>query len=208
MVEIQEHSKCPVFLQTDCGTETGLLAAIHSFIWQDRDAHRFGTSTSNQRIECFWSFLKKSFTHWVIEFFRDFVHSGVYSPGNVIHTECAWFCFSKILQSYLTNVVNDWNSHYIRKSRCYTVPGTPDELYHVPEESGFHDYAKILENHTVLVIAQELNLYRRAENILNGNEEDIQQYFLYVVQSEDLRFPPSNIGEARALFTKIIRFCN
>ncbi len=54
--------------------------------------------------------------------------------------ECLWFCFNNILQADLDSVKGNWNSHYIRRSRYDTIPGRPNELYYLPENSGYQDY--------------------------------------------------------------------
>ena len=38
------------------------------------------------------------------------------SFGNIIETECLWYCFSTILQNCLNSVKDHWNTHRIRKS--------------------------------------------------------------------------------------------
>ena len=38
------------------------------------------------------------------------------SFGNIIETECLWYCFSTILQNCLNSVKDHWNAHRIRKS--------------------------------------------------------------------------------------------
>ena len=59
---VKEHSGCPILLRTDCGTENGIMATMQCFVTQDGNdefagekAHKYGSSPSNQRIECWWS---------------------------------------------------------------------------------------------------------------------------------------------------------
>ena len=42
---------CPQYIRTDCGTENGITACIQCLLLMSEDAHRCGTSFSNQRIE-------------------------------------------------------------------------------------------------------------------------------------------------------------
>ena len=49
-------------LVTDLGTESGVMAGIHSFFCNDPNSHRYVPSPWNQRIEGWWSFLKKNQT--------------------------------------------------------------------------------------------------------------------------------------------------
>ena len=78
---------CPQYVQTDCGTENGILAGIQCSFLMSQDAHRYRSSQSNQRIEKWWSHLRKSFTSWVIDFFKDLVKDRIKLPGNHIHLE-------------------------------------------------------------------------------------------------------------------------
>ena len=38
---MREFGGCPVKLVTDLGTENGLAASIHTYLWEDIDAHRY-----------------------------------------------------------------------------------------------------------------------------------------------------------------------
>ena len=102
-------------------------------------AHRYGSSTSNQRIECWWSHLKKSRATWWINFFKDLCDRGVFLDGNTFHMECLWFCFNEVLQQDFDFIKLHWNTHHIRPSRHDTIPGKPDELFFLPELSGGED---------------------------------------------------------------------
>ena len=46
----------PVKLRTDCGTESGVMAALQGAFQQDAEAHKYGSSPVNQRIEGWWVF--------------------------------------------------------------------------------------------------------------------------------------------------------
>ena len=113
---VKKIGLCPQYVQTDCGTENVILASIQCSFLMSQDAHRYGLSPSNQRVENWWSPLRKGFTTWVIEFFRDLVNSSILMPGNHIHLECNWFVFSPLLQTELDEFSYYWNSHFIRRS--------------------------------------------------------------------------------------------
>ena len=105
---------CPQYLRTDCGTENGIIAGIQCFFLMSEDAHRYGTSVSNQRTENWWSHMRKGFTNWLIEFFKDLVNENIFIPGNQTHLECSWFVFSSLLQTELDEFSCYWNSDCIR----------------------------------------------------------------------------------------------
>ena len=48
---VKKMGFCPQYLRTDCGTENGIIAGIQCLFLMSENAHRYGTSTSNQRIE-------------------------------------------------------------------------------------------------------------------------------------------------------------
>ena len=67
---------CPIVLRTDCGTENGTMAAMQCYFRSEAggqfagiNAHKYGSSHSNQRIENWWSFLRRSRSSWWINFF-------------------------------------------------------------------------------------------------------------------------------------------
>lgn len=63
---VDEFGVFPMRLRTDCGTENGLMAALHCSLRSEHTdefagakSHMYGTSTSNQRIESWWSYFRK-----------------------------------------------------------------------------------------------------------------------------------------------------
>lgn len=136
---VSELQGCPKLLRTDPGTENLVMATMQCLLrangndeFTGEKAHRYGPSTGNQRVECWWSHLTKSRTTWWINLFKDLVDRGVFLPGNIYHNKCIWFCFNELLQHDLDFVVLHWNTHYIRQSRHdtnKTMPGRPDELF-------------------------------------------------------------------------------
>ena len=51
---------CPVKLGTDCGTENGVMVAMQCTFQQDAEAHKYGSSLVNQRIEGWWVFCRRN----------------------------------------------------------------------------------------------------------------------------------------------------
>ena len=109
------------------------------------------------------SHLRKGFTTWVIEFFKDLVNGRILIPENHIHLECSWFVFSSLLQNELDEFSHYWNSQFIRRSRHDSVPGIPDALFYLPEKSGYSN-----QRHDVTADKIE-NVY--AIEILYGKEK-------------------------------------
>ena len=115
-----------------------IIATTQCFLRADGDdefagekSHRYGASTTNQRVEAWWSYLRRSRLTWWINFFKDLINSGTLLSDSMIHEECLWFCFAEIIQKDQGFVCLHWNMHYIRKSGHNTVPGKPEELYSI-----------------------------------------------------------------------------
>ena len=73
---IQQNQGYPTMVRTDRGTENTLMATMQCFLRRSHSddraslkAHAYGPSTSNQRIEAWWSHLRKSWTTWWMNFF-------------------------------------------------------------------------------------------------------------------------------------------
>ena len=130
---------CPVELVSDLGTENSIVAAMQSFFRDNVDAHRYVTSQRNQRIECWWSFLSKQQTQWWRRLFGDLEAQGILDTSCEVKMECLWYCFSPVIQDELDAVKENWNTHYIRKSRHDTINGRPDSLFFLPEHHGAVD---------------------------------------------------------------------
>ena len=201
---ITEFGLCPRLLQTDCRTENGIVAAMHCLLMSNVKAHRYGPSTSNQRIENLWSHYKRGYTSWVIDYFKDLVDSGVFLPGDNVHMECAWFVYSGFLQSELDKLKEEWNTHLIRKSRHCQVSGVPDELYLLPETRGYSDCGKPVSTNEVRWILDQRDVHREANSVLSNNNKKLFSYFTYVVTSLNLNMPPRDWQEARFIFQTII----
>lgn len=103
METVKEYGGCPQKVRTDYGTESGLVAAPQSYFMDNNLAHIYGTSPHNQRIEGWWSYLRKHRTTWWINVFKDLAEQQVYTIGNDLQVECLWFCFSNVVQQDLTH---------------------------------------------------------------------------------------------------------
>ena len=195
---VKKYDGCPVLLRTDNGTENVIMAAMQAYFRSDGDdelagvnAHRYGSSPANQRIECWWSFLRKNRSNWWINFFKDLVEAGHLNTSSDLEKECLWYCFANLLQQDLTAVKQHWNSHYIRKSRFDTVAGRPNELYFLPECTGAQDYAEDVTDAKF----QDMSQY------CHGYEEEsvIQEYF-HTIGDELGLSQPAHWRQALAMY--------
>ena len=98
----------PTILRSDCGTENCYVAAIQRFFREDHDdplagdsSFMYSRSVSNQRIEAWWSTLRKMDTDFWINYFKDLREIGLYSDNNVLHVNCLKFCFMPLIREEL-----------------------------------------------------------------------------------------------------------
>ncbi|XP_029991327.1 uncharacterized protein LOC115420206 [Sphaeramia orbicularis] len=136
----------PMHMRTDCRTENGTLAAIqctlrsgHNDYFAGPRSHMFGSSTSNQRIESWWSFFRKGSAQFWIQLFGDMQTQGHFN-GSHEHQCLMRFCFGALIQVELQECRQLWNLHRVCQSRFSRCPGgIPDELYNLPHRYDSRD---------------------------------------------------------------------
>jgi len=126
--------------------------------------------------------------------------------GHQVH-ECVWFVFSVFLQKQLDEVRYERNTHYIRKSKNNTVRGIPDVNFFSPSD-GFQDQQIEIQDDDMAQLLNQRNILEEARTLeIQNMEEDLNEYFEYVVASEGLPFPPSDWAQAKNVFRTIIDKC-
>jgi hypothetical protein len=125
-------------IRCDLGTENSSIKHLHPFIVNNPSAAViFGRSTSNQRIEAWWSILRKSVTTWWINFFKDLREMNLYNDSDDIHVECLKYCFMEVIQGELQSFKDQWNCHRLRKQRNSELPaGNSDIMHFAPQVYG------------------------------------------------------------------------
>jgi hypothetical protein len=176
---VAEQMGCPEKVRTDNGTENGTIAIMQCLFRDDVNAHSYGKSTANQRIEGWWSYLRRNHSTWWINLFKDLVETGEFSPGNEVEMECLWFCFSGLIQQDLNFVREHWNTHTILASSYDTIAGKPNELYVLPESRGGENKLHPVSTEEVEFVTENLLQF---EEVLN----DYQQYFEYIQTNTNL----------------------
>lgn len=142
----------PSLVRSDCGTENVYIAATQRYLSMSNRSNNmpsvnrgflYGKSVANQRIEAWWSILRKSNSSWWMNFFKDMQDSGIFNSSNFIQSNCLQFCFMPLIQKELHQVAKLWNLHHIRPSTNNdSPPGKPDVLYFLPEKHHSIDYKK------------------------------------------------------------------
>lgn len=207
MESIAEVGGCPTILRTDRGTENGIMATAQAFLRRNHDdslagikAHRFGSSHSNQRIEAWWAYLRRSWSSWWIDFFKDMISKGDLDASDTIQIECLWFCFNKIVQIELDQVMEAWNNHYVRKSRHHTASGVPNTLFLLPETVGTIDHMHQYDVSDLEEIENELG----QSDADDSNESMLyHEYFTYVTEMLGL-VAPKNWRDGLVMYDRLL----
>lgn len=136
---VERVMHCPNKVRSDRGSENGVVAALQCCLTGRDSSHIFGSSPANQRIESFWSVLRRCRMQWWIELFDDMTTFGIVDTSNEQHVECLRYCFMHIIQADLDSFSLLWNTHRIRPSSgAACPPGIPDELYFMPPSAFSH----------------------------------------------------------------------
>lgn len=148
-----KDTKCvPTLLRSDRGTENSIIALLqknirrsHSDCLAGDSSYIAGRSTSNQRIESYWSQMRRLGGNWWISFFKDLRDQHLFNDGDQLQVECLRYCFSHLIQKDLDLISQEWNTHRIRRQKNTELPARkPNCLYYFPEAYGSKNYGKLV----------------------------------------------------------------
>lgn len=103
---VKERGGCPQTLRADMGTENSMIEEIQIYL---RDSHAtgnenytlpaflYGTSPNNQRIESWWSSLRKHYAQFWLNVFHKLKDDGLFA-GSFVEKCCIQICFLHIIQ--------------------------------------------------------------------------------------------------------------
>ena len=208
---VQTHGITACVIRADMGTENVSVAAIQRFFrrgdgdgFAGQKSFLYGKSVSNQRIEAWWSILRRGCTDWWINHMKDLRDQGIYDDGDNIQVECLKFCYCDLIQRELHRVAQLWNLHNIRPSSNAEVPsGRPDTLYFVPEIAGARDYKVTVDFDDVEVAAEMFPVVRPR----HGCSPSFSELALMLMEENELSFP-SNAEEATELYLTLQNLIN
>ena len=98
----------PRMVRLDRGTENVHISKAQQILRADHEdslssyCAMYGASTHNQRIECFWWYLKRFFLQDYMDLFKDYITSGVVDTSSPSHMELLAFCFMPAICAELT----------------------------------------------------------------------------------------------------------
>jgi len=164
----------------------------------------YGKSVSNQRIEAWWSFLRRSNMDWWINYFKDLRDCGIYNDKDSVQVECLKFCFMPVIQDELHLSARQWNLHNIRPSRNPNSPsGRPDTLFFLPESANTYNYLVSVGQDEV-EIAEEL---LTEDPLPRGCSLEFQELALMIMEDHGL-VNAENAQQALILYENIIVHLN
>lgn len=162
----------------------------------------YGRSTSNQRIEAWWSILRRQAADWWITFFKDLRDANLFNDGDLLQIDCLRYCFMDLLQEELHRIVIQWNQHRIQvKKQCCSPKGKPDVLFFTPEPYG-------ARNFKVNCSADDIrNCFEKfgAERPIHGCSTDFLELANLILPNHQR---PSNVNEACNLYAQFITMFN
>ena len=120
------------------GTENIYCQDFQVYFTGEKESFLYASSTRSQRIEAFWSRLKRYKLSLYIDFFTDMTINGIFKPDNKLHEELLLFVFMPILQKELNEFLMIWNSRNVRQSVA-APGGVPDVQFHMPGTLGFQN---------------------------------------------------------------------
>lgn len=196
----------PRICRGDAGTENVNIAAMQRFFRRDttdafggEKSFLYGKSVSNQRIEGWWAFLRKSESDWWISFFKDLRDQGLFDDDDYVHQQCLKFCFMPLIRAELQRVAQHWNLHKIRPSRNEESPaGRPDVLYFLPEVEGKESYLNEVSIDEVDVAM---------DVCCEDPEDDVSETFrelARILMNEHALRMPTNPHEAENLYCQLL----
>ncbi|CAD6232719.1 GSCOCG00012228001-RA-CDS, partial [Cotesia congregata] len=172
LTTVQKLKLVPTLIRSDYGTENCLVEALQQSLrfYHDDSLSGWksfikGKSTSNQRIESYWSQLRRHGLDFWINLFKDLRERDFYNDSSMIHVECLRFCFGHLIRAELETIRHEWNRHRIRKQKNrHIAPGKPNCLYYLPEVIGAKNYMKPVNEHAIDILKQDYTLKPKLYN--------------------------------------------
>ena len=205
---VRQIGGVPCIVRADCGTENVHVAAMQRFFRSSANdsyagdrSFMYGKSTANQRIEAWWSQLRRGASDWWIKYFKDLRDSGVYNDGEMMAEQCLKFCYYNLIRDELNRVARHWNIHCIRPTTTAESPsGRPDTMYFLPEVNDTHDYMTTA-NVADMDVAEEMCC---SPNFPNGYEPEFNELAAIIMEENRLGMP-TTVEEAEQLYVELLQ---
>jgi len=105
-MEAVEHlASCPATVRADMGTENGLIEVFQKLLAGD-NSFRSGKSSTNQRIECWWAFLRRQCIQYWMDIFEGLKNEGLFS-GDFVDKSLIQYCYTAIVEASTTMSISE-----------------------------------------------------------------------------------------------------
>ncbi|KAK3730126.1 hypothetical protein QZH41_004830 [Actinostola sp. cb2023] len=206
---IKQMGGVPYICRGDAGTENVNVAAMQRFFRRDgqdefagEKGFLYGRSVSNQRIEAWWSYLRKSETDWWRNYFKDLRDQGLYDDSDPVHVECLKFCYMPLLREELQRVAQQWNLHKIRPTTNeYSPHGRPDTIYFLPETFNTTSYLYAVPSGD-LQVAKDVC----CEVPHDDFAETFSELAKLIISENNLQMPTGDVSQAERLYIDLLGF--
>ena len=159
----------------------------------------YGPSTSNQRIESWWSILRKNRFDWWVNYFKDLRDRNVFDGSIPYHLESVRLFFLDLIQRELNDVKVLWNNHHIRKVRIGECPsGHPNVIFFAPELNNGRDVGKRLSRNYASIAR-----FFCKEPKLHGCSKEFTELSQILMREHGMSLP-SNVEESEHLLVFLI----
>ena len=113
-------------------------------------------------------------------------------------------CIHSIYSNQLDEVKQEWNYLEIRYSKSCQVSGITNHLYHLPESNGCISQGfRSTESDVTNALAQR-NYEDELSEVMRRTNKELEEYFHYVISSQQLNYPPLSWHNSKLLFERII----
>lgn len=204
---VKQLGGTPLICRGDRGTENGMVAAMQRFFRRDgidefsqEKSFLYGRSVSNQRIEAWWSYLRKTDTNWWMNYFKDLRDQGLYDDSNPVHVECLKFCYMPLIKEELDRVAQQWNLHMIRPSTNEQSPsGRPDTIFFIPEAFNSSSYLQDVDPQD-LVVARDTC----CEIPQDASFETFSELAQIIMTENNIEAPGIDINKVERLYVDLL----
>lgn len=206
MESVEALGGCPRIIRGDHGTENTYVRDIQRFLRRNgvdpvagERSYMSGASTANQRIEYWWSFLRRECMDFWIEEFHNMLEAGQFD-GGFVDINLLRYCFLHIIQDELDSVKDVWNDHIIRPSRNTRGPsGRPNVMYSLPDLYQTRNFLFDVPQNEIVLCKEEC--------ILRSNvpcDQDVYEMCNILLDRNGYIYP-SDLGTGKTLYLNLRR---
>ena len=196
---ISQSKITPRLVKSDWESEKVLITELLRHFLKSNDfrnsSFRFGSSTAKQRIESWWSIIRRS----RLNFFKDLRDQSHFDASIAYQVDALRFSFMGLLKSELHETRELWKHHCTREVRNSECPaGRPDVLYHLPSSPDAKNFGFDVSQHDIEIGRPFCKNYSKT-----GCSEEMLQFGL-ILMAENNFEDPSSAVEPKKLYLKII----